>query len=500
MALTPQDKARRIAAAQKFEHAANFPAAIAAYKQLIKEDPNDAGLYYMLSAAQLASLEVSDALRSIRQAIKRNDKVPDFFALQAIILRASHRVDDAIEAVDRGLALEPNNLSAIAAKGDLLYIRGDLEEGIALMEPAFHQGCTNPQYLATLGRLLVAAKRSDDAIPVLKRALLGQSDNDQQLAWPHMQLGQIYEKQGDYEQAWEHYEKANRYRGTLFQPALHMASVKENIAYWSADRLARLPRARNRKAEQLVFIVGMPRSGTSLIEQILASHPDVYGGGELNHVAIAARDLLTPTLKEPSIGARLDALRQPVVDRISRSVHKQMVAPCPHAKRFTDKMPQNFRHLGLIELLFPQAKIIQTKRDPRDICMSCFTHLFGGGNNQPFAGNLTHLGIYYKTYEQLMDHWKSVLSLPILEVEYEKMVDDLEGYARRIIEHVGLPWNDACLRFYETKRDVITESTDQVRKPIYASSIGRWKRFERHLGPLLAALGMDESTNGPSDN
>lgn len=494
--MTPsnQDKARRIAAAQKFEHAANYPAAIAAYKQLVKAYPKDAGLYYMLAGAELAGMEVHDALRSIRQAIKLNDHVPDFFALQAIILRASHRVDDALEAVDRGLALEPDNLSAVAAKGDLLYVRGDLTEGIALMEPAFHQGCTNPQYLATLARLLVADKRTDDAIPVLERAIMGNAENEQQLAWPHMQLGQIYEKRGEYEKAWEHYEKANRYRSTLFQPALHVASVKENIECWSAQRLKRLPRARNRKAQQLVFIVGMPRSGTSLIEQILASHPDVYGGGELNFVAMAARDILLPTLKEPSIGARLDALRQPVIDRISRVVHKQMVAPCPHAKRVTDKMPQNFRHLGLIELLFPQATIIQTKRDPKDICMSCFTHLFGGGNNQPFAGNLNHLGVYYRTYEQLMEHWKSVLSLPILEVEYEKMVEDLEGYARQIIDHVGLRWDDACLRFYETKRDVITESTDQVRKPIYSSSIGRWRRFESHLGPLFESLAYGDSS------
>lgn len=482
-----QEKLARVQAAQRMEAAGNHAAAIQVYRELIKDDPKDAGPHYLLACAQLASLDVGGCLRALREAIRLRDTVPEFFAVQAIALRASHRLDDALAAADRGLALDPNNLSALEVRGDLLYIRGRLDEGIRLMLPAYKAGCTNPQYLATLARLLASAKRTPEAREVLDRAV-ALPGGGQQMAFPHMQLGQLLEKAGDHEGAWKHYALANQYRATVFNPDLYDAANTDTIHSWSAERLAALPRARNRKAEQLVFIVGMPRSGTSLVEQIIASHPEAYGGGELNFVAMATRDLLMPTLQRPGIAAQLDALRQPVLDRESQKAQKLMTEPAPRAKRFTDKLPQNFLHLGMIELLFPQARVIHCRRDPRDTCLSCFTHLFGGANNQPFAGNLEHLGRYYRAYERIMEHWRGVLKLPIMEIVYEDLVQDLDGYARRLIDFVGLEWDDACLRFYETKRDVITESTDQVRRPIYNSSIGRWKRFEQHLQPLFRAL------------
>ncbi|MBK7406297.1 MAG: sulfotransferase [Phycisphaerales bacterium] len=246
--------------------------------------------------------------------------------------------------------------------------------------------------------------------------------------------------------------------------------------------------------------MGMPRSGTSLVEQIIASHPGAYGGGELNFVAMAARDLLMPTVERPSIAAQLDALRQPTLDRESQKVQRLMTEPSPRAERFTDKLPQNFLHLGMIELLFPQARVIHCRRDPRDTCLSCYTHLFGGANNQPFAGDLVHLGRYYRAYERIMEHWRRVTSLPMMEVVYEELVADLDGAARRVVEFTGLEWDEQCLRFYETRRDVITESADQVRRPIYSSSIGRWKRFGAHLDPLARALGVPERGGSAADS
>ena len=174
-----------------------------------------------------------------------------------------------------------------------------------------------------------------------------------------------------------------------------------------------------------------------------------------------------------------------------------MTAPAPRAKRFTDKLPQNFLHLGLIELLFPQARIINCLRDPRDVCLSCHTKLFGGGNSQPFSGDLTHLGRYYRAYERQMAHWRRVSKLPIFTAIYEEGVQDLDSYARQLLDFIGLPWDDACLRFWETKRDVITASADQVRRPIYTSSIGRWRHFTEYLGPLFDALEMGPEVEWP---
>ena len=238
----------------------------------------------------------------------------------------------------------------------------------------------------------------------------------------------------------------------------------------------------------------MPRSGTSLVEQIIASHPDVYGGGELNFVNTTARNLVMPTLKERTVLARVVAITQSVIDRAAQKTQKLITAPAPRAKRFSDKLPQNFLYLGVIQLLFPEARVIQCIRDPRDVCLSCHTKLFGGTNSQPFSGDLTHLGRYFRAHERLMAHWHRTLDLPIFKACYEEGVQDIEKYARSLIDFLGLEWNDACLRFWETKRDVITASTDQVRRPTYTSSIGRWRKFTDHLGPLFESLQL-----GPDD-
>ena len=498
MPITHQDKMRRVEAARRLESTMNFPAACQAYRDLVKADPGDAGLHYLLGACLLKLHDSEAALRSLREAIRLRPTVPEFFSTQAIAYRAQHRLEDGLAAVERGLALDPDNISVLEIKGDLLWVRGRVDEAIRTLRPTVEKGCGNPQFLTTYARLLRSAGRDDEAIAILERAIASPEAEGQRLAWPHMMLGAIHEKRGDNEAAWRHYTLANAHRAARFSPDVHDAAVAEIISTWSAARLASLPRANARGSGQLVFIVGMPRSGTSLVEQILASHPGVYGGGELPFLSRAAREMLMPTLEQPSVVERLEGVRQPALDRLASRVIKEMSAPSPRSPRVTDKMPQNFLHLGVAEALFPDARIVHCVRDARDTCLSCYTHLFGGANNQPFSGNLQHLGRYYTAYERLMNHWRSVLKVPILDVVYEELVADLETGSRRLVEFVGLPWHDACLRFWESRRDVTTESTDQVRQPIYTSSIGRWKRFESRLEPLLSSLGPRDRLGQPA--
>ncbi|VAX38856.1 hypothetical protein MNBD_PLANCTO03-1777, partial [hydrothermal vent metagenome] len=464
---------------------------------LIKREPTDPGLHYHLALAQLARLDKSAALRAIREAIRLKRDVPDFYALLAIILRASNRLDDALIAVQQGIEIAPENIALIQALGDLYNIRGDIDKGIALVKPHIERAGDRSQFLVVLADLYLSANRHEDALEILKKAAAIPGLSGQPASWVHLHIGMVEEKLGQYDTAWRHYKIGNRYRGTVFHPDAHDALIDQGIRIWNAERLASLPRAKNRKAEQMVFIVGMPRSGTSLVEQILASHPDVYGGGELNFISGAGVELFTPTVKHPTVEALLDNLRQPVIDRQSQKTQKLMTVSAPRAKRFIDKLPQNFLHLGLIELLFPQARIINCLRDPRDVCLSCHTKLFGGGNSQPFSGDLTHLGRYYRAYDRKMEHWRRVSTLPIFSAVYEEGVQDLESYARQLVDFLGLPWDDACLRFWETKRDVITASTDQVRRPIYTSSIGRWRHFTDYLGPLFDALEMGPEAEWP---
>ena len=497
MSITHPEKYRHVESALRMEAAKNHDGAIRIYEDLIKHDPRDPGLHYHLAMAKLAKLDRDAAATAIREAIRLKPDVPEFYALQATILRANNHLDDALHAARRGLALAPDNISLLQAIGDLYNIRGDIEEGIALLTPHRARAADQAQFLVVLAQLYLSNNQPDEARRALEEALAIPDLSDHAAAWAHLHMGSVAEKAKDYEVAWKHYAEGNRHRGTVFDPDQHDASIEEAIGLWNAERFARLPRAKNRKAEQMVFIVGMPRSGTSLVEQILASHPDIHGGGELNFIGRAGGALFKPTLQAPTLEAAIEALRQPVIDRESQRTQKLMVAPAPRAKRFTDKLPQNFLHLGLFELLFPQARIIHCERDPRDVCLSCHTKLFGGGNTQPFSGDLTHLGRYHLAYERLMDHWYRVSNLPIFPAVYEDGVRDLEHYARQLVDFVGLEWHEACLRFWETKRDVITASTDQVRRPIYTSSIGRWRNFEAHLGPLFESLRLPPTAPWP---
>jgi hypothetical protein len=238
-----------------------------------------------------------------------------------------------------------------------------------------------------------------------------------------------------------------------------------------------------------IFVIGMPRSGTTLIEQIIASHPMVHGAGELqtfNDVILTVRGADGKALGYPDFVPALDA---PALRQIGSRYIADVRQLAPTGERVTDKMPSNYYFAGLIRLALPNAKIIHSVRDPVDTCISCFSKLFTAEQNHTY--DLAELGRYYKRYERLMAHWHGVLPAEsIMDVRYEYVVADLESQARRIIAHCGLPWDDRCLLFHETHRPVRTASATQVRQPIYKSAVGRWRVYEEHLKPLLGALGI----------
>jgi hypothetical protein len=244
-----------------------------------------------------------------------------------------------------------------------------------------------------------------------------------------------------------------------------------------------------------IFVMGMPRSGTTLVEQILASHPQVHGAGELkafNDVVNEVRGPDGQTIPYPEFLPALDARS---IGKIGARYLTEIRKLAPQAPHITDKMPSNYYFAGLIHLALPNAKIVHTIRDPVDTCISCFSKLFTAEQNHTY--DLGELGRYYRRYQQLMEHWRRVLPPDrILDVRYEDVVADLETQARRIVSHCGLVWDDRCLSFHETDRPVRTASATQVRQPIYNSAVGRWRVYEEFLGPLLTALGADAASSG----
>ncbi|MCP4023091.1 MAG: sulfotransferase, partial [Desulfobacteraceae bacterium] len=237
-----------------------------------------------------------------------------------------------------------------------------------------------------------------------------------------------------------------------------------------------------------IFILGMPRSGTTLVEQILASHPQVFGAGELTDFSIVARQFSWEELKKGSdeiVSGKADPFKKAGQDYINR-VQKH----ADGEKFITDKMPHNFVSIGFIRLFLPNAKVIHCTRDPMDTCFSIFKHLFSGQKTHKYAYNMKELGHYYNLYLDLMEHWKITLPGYIYEIKYENLVSNQKEETRKLLEFGGLPWEEACLSFHKTKRRVATASAIQVRQPIYKDSIQLWKRYEVQLEDLQKVIGL----------
>ncbi len=273
--------------------------------------------------------------------------------------------------------------------------------------------------------------------------------------------------------------------GGRYDAAAHGAYVDRLIAAFNRPALDSAPQP-SRLARTPVFIVGMPRSGTSLVEQILASHPQVYAAGERETLARIAAGLGARTGGGRGYPACIGALTTEILDAAAADYFRPLPEPAGNFARVTDKMPHNFLHLGLVELLFPGARVIHVKRDPLDTCLSCFFQEFSTAH--AYTRNLADLGAHYRDYARLMQHWRSVLRVPVLALQYEELVAEPERVMRALVDFCGLPWDPACAEFHQSGRVVATLSASQVREPLNARSIGRWRRYTAHLGPLRAAL------------
>ena len=272
-----------------------------------------------------------------------------------------------------------------------------------------------------------------------------------------------------------------------FHPGEYVEQVDQLIGMFSAENLAVLPRAKN-KSELPVFIACMPRSGSTLVEQILHAHPKAVGIGEHDDLHNLVGNLQERIESFQTYPACIADLRQPHLDQFSESYLTLCRKLGKGATRVVNKHLINYRHLGMVEMLFPGARVIHIRRNRIDNGLACYMAALSPAQF-PWIADQRHVGLVWREYERLMTHWREVLKTPILEVCYEELVEDTEGQIRRIIDFCGLEWDDRCLRYYEVDRKVMTLSSDQVRKPIFKTAVMRYKRYEEFLGPLKESLG-----------
>lgn len=465
-----------------------FDEAILHFRQAVKLRPGDAIAWHALGGTLMDRLSSQDAYseaeKCYREAIRHQPAVPEFFHNLALLLREQGRHNEALDLFRQAVELRPGYEDAIAGIARVLEQRGDFDEAYASLRPLLEQGTENSAVALSYSAVARHIGQRDEAIALLER-VVSLPKPDQELRTMHFALGKLYDSIKEYDTSFRHTASAHAIEAFPYDPGQNRLKFDELIQVFSAENLARLPRSTSR-SRLPVFIVGMPRSGTSLVEQILASHPQVYGAGELGDVhrmLLALPAMLGGKIAYPQC---VTSAKRRHLDELAQRHIAMLTRLSKTATRVTDKMPHNFLALGLLELLFPAARIIHCKRDPVDTCFSIYGLPFNAGH--PYTDNLAHLGGYYLEYQRLMAHWKTVLSVPILEVQYEELVADQEGVSRQMVEFCGLPWDQRCLNFHEAERVVTTHSYDQVRRPIYKKSVARWKHYESHLGPLIAAL------------
>lgn len=455
--------------------------------------PNHPGALLTLANLQKEAQDLTAAEQTARQAVAMAPQTGEAHEILGQVLQAMNRSDEAQAAFEQAAKLPMSRPERPLEKKALLFLElGRNKEALAAFDQALalnpssasvwfnrcegKRFCADDPDIAAMEQLLADAEHHgcgrDDRISLL------------------FALGKACLDAGQNDRAFAFLDQANRLkRSTFAYDAIAIDHWLDSIAAAvTGERLASF-KGYGDPSEQPVFIVGIPRSGTTLVEQILASHPSVHGAGELPLMQSMVEQISQengiplgyPRLVEVTAPRDLPKLARHYLNRVS--------ALAPGKARIIDKMPANFLYAGFIHALLPNARIIHCRRDPVDTCLSCYTKLFNG--EQKFSYDLAELGLFYKGYARLTDHWTSLLPPDrYTEVRYEDVVDDLEGEARRLIEFCGLEWNEACLSFHKLKRPVRTASATQVRQPIYRTSVGRWKAYASHLTSLLDALGL----------
>jgi len=426
----------------------------------------------------------SVAVSSFQKAYEMDRENPGYLVALVRSLHEERRTEEAIQLLQGSLDKFPHETSLISLLGELLRVAGRIEESEKLYQQALSRQQDMSSVLFNYSRIRKFSKQDENIIRQIEKSLSDCNLPDDSRMTLCFALGKIYDDCNEYDKAFENYRTANNLKHKLvkYNRVSYEKQIDETISVFNRDFFTDFAYCGSEQRLP-VFIFGMPRSGTTLTEQIISAHPEVAGADELTYFQSLCKQiprLLQSDLPWPGC---CSSLNKTAADQIVRHYLELLRRYSPAAKLITDKMPQNYYYLGLIGVLFPGAPLIHCRREPLDVCLSIYFQNFTKFHS--YAFDLLDIGHKYLQYERLMAHWRQVLPQPLLEVRYEDLVTDQERMSRALIDFCGLEWDAGCLDFYRHKRDVRTASSWQVRQPIYSGSVSRWKNYEKHLGPLM---------------
>jgi len=502
-----QREARRLlAAGQGAIQRGDFEAAARDLEAARTLTPGALPVLQLLAGTRQALGDHAGGIALLEEATAQAPGEPGLWYGLCLLCHGAGRYRAALQACERALELAPGWADALSARGKLGQLMGDPQAAEVDFRAALARAPGHADALGGLAAGLELRGRHAEALALLDPVIDGRVPPSLVITWCRLQrrggehaaaraklaellagplpavershalfaLGDVLEACGTTDEAFTAYTEANALKPGEFDPTRWTREVDSIVAAWNQAALAGLPSAE--ASARPLFIVGMPRSGTTLVEQILAAHPSVFAGGELTALDGIARDVGVGVLPDPG---SLPELAQRYLARAGGPTD---------AARVTDKMPSNFRHLGLVRAIFPAARIVHCRRDPYDVALSCFRQDFSA-LGLAWTRRLETIGAYHAGYRRLMDHWAALLGDSILHLDYEGLVAEPEAGARRLVDFAGLEWHPDCLRSHQLGGDAATASHDQVRRPIYTDAVGRHRPYAPHLAPLRAWFG-----------
>ena len=464
--------------------------AIRYYQRVLELKPDDAITYSCLGETNRKLGNLDNALTYYKKSIELVSNNPETYRGMGSVLYEMEKLDDARSCFMKALDLKPSFPEAFVSLGMLQRSTGDRDgarESFMQATASDSKCITAHSYLTEL----ITTKEEDERFNVLERLKTeGQLSSEQTLLL-YFTLGKMYSDTGQYDKAFENYSQGNNLRKALkgqhFSISDFECEVDTYLRIFNTDFFKQRI-SLGIQSNLPIFVVGMPRSGTTLLERIISSHPKAFGAGELMDI----NKIKVKVIGECGIDALSDvvmALRDETIKAAARQYLKIIYQLSDNAIRIVDKMPHNFQHLWFIALMFPRARVIHSLRNPLDTCLSCYFTDFAYGHG--YRNDLRTLGLYYRQYRRLMEHWQKVLPISFLDVRYEELVENQELVSRSIINFCGLDWNERCLEFHRSRHSIKTASNVQTRKKMYRTSIGRWENYEKHLAPLKEALGPE---------
>jgi tetratricopeptide (TPR) repeat protein len=483
---------------QVIQEAGDMNEAAMWYRRSLELDPNSVLVQCNLASVLKEQGIHHEAVAYYDMALRLDPNSADAHNGRGWVRHEQGQLEEALYHYRRAIQLRGDFALAYCNLGAVLEEFGDIEGALGCFREAVRHDPEHAEAYSLLANLL-GERLPESDLAAMERVVLGPHLDDYKRSALHFGLGHVYDARGDYARAAEHLRLANalgaadwKRRGRPYEPADHEKSIARTIAACTPAFFERV-RDFAFDTDRLVFIIGLPRSGTTLTEQILASHSKVYGAGELS-VVRDTFESLPRILKVEGLPAECFArLDRESAHRLAEHHLEQLDALNRTALRVVDKMPENYIYLGLLAALYPRAKFIHCQRDLRDVAVSCWKTHF---RHVRWANDPAHIVSRIKTYQRLMNHWRQVVPVRWLDVSYEDTVADLETTARRLVEWCDLEWEPACLAFHQGRRTVRSASLAQVRRPLYKHAVARWKNYERELAPMLeqlASSGLEET-------